>query len=103
MKMAKKTKKKVKGKFRARMILFVPVCLSLVCFLGIMIGKYWIDIVSKYKENEELKEELVSLQEKEEKLAVDVVKLQDPEYIARYAREKFFYSKEGEITLNLPE
>lgn len=85
------------------MLIFVPVCLSLVLLLGVMIGKYWVDIASKYKENEELKEKLVSLQEKEEKLAVDVVKLQDPEYIARYAREKFFYSKEGEITLNLPE
>lgn len=96
-------KKKARGKFRARMLLFVPVCLFLVCLLGVTIGKYWVDIHQKYKENEELKEKLVSLQEKEKKLAVDVVKLQDPEYIARYAREKFFYSKEGEITLNLPE
>ena len=101
--MAKRKTKKSKGKFRARMLLFVPICLSLVCLLGITIGKYWVDINKKYKENEELKEKLASLQEKEEKLAVDVVRLQDPEYLARYAREKFFYSKEGEITLNLPE
>jgi len=101
--MVKKTKKRIKEKFRARMLLFVPICLSLVCLLVITIGKYWVDIASKYRENERLQEKLTSLQEKEEKLAVDVVKLQDPEYIARYAREKFFYSMEGEITLNLPE
>jgi putative chitinase len=31
----------------------------------------------------------------------DVIK--DPDYVARYAREKYMYSKDGEIILRLPE
>ena len=34
---------------------------------------------------------------------MDVEKLEDPDYIARYAREKYMYSKDGEIILRLPE
>ena len=33
----------------------------------------------------------------------DANKLQNPEYIARYAREKYLYSKEGEYILQIPE
>lgn len=84
------------------MMLFVPVCLSLVVVLIITIGKYWVDIVDKYQENQKLNEELVALQEKEISLSLDVTRLEDPEYLARYAREKYFYSKEGEISLKLP-
>ncbi len=66
------------------------------------IGKYWIEIYDKHKEKKELKNELVTLKEKEEELKVDASKLQDPDYIARYAREKYSYSKDGEIILRIP-
>ena len=66
------------------------------------IGKYWIEIYDKYQEKKELKNELVALKEKEEELKVDASKLQDPDYIARYAREKYSYSKDGEIILRIP-
>ena len=42
------------------------------------------------------------LKEKEDELKVDASKLQDPDYIARYAREKYSYSKDGEIILRIP-
>ena len=32
-----------------------------------------------------------------------VTKLQDPDYVARYAREKYLYSKDGEIIIRIPE
>lgn len=96
-------KKRQKKKFKARMLLFVPVCLSLVVVLVVTIGKYWVEIIAKYQENTLLNENLVSLKEKEAALTVDVEKLQDPEYIARYAREKYLYSKDGEIIIRMPE
>ena len=40
---------------------------------------------------------------KKEELETNVKKLEDPEYLARYAREKYFYSKEGELILRIPE
>ena len=85
------------------MILFVPLCLSLTVILGVTIGKYWVEIYSKYQENSKLSKELILLKEKELELKIDVEKLQDPEYLERYAREKYLFTKEGEIVLKLPD
>jgi cell division protein DivIC len=67
------------------------------------IGKYWVEIYDKYQEKKELEKELTLLKEKEEELKVDAKKLQNPDYIARYAREKYQYSKDGEFILQIPE
>ena len=67
------------------------------------IGRYWVDIISKYQEKKSLEKELIALKEKEEELKVDANKLQDPNYIARYAREKYYYSKDGEFIIKIPE
>lgn len=67
------------------------------------IGKYWVEIFEKYQEKKALDDELTSLKEKEEELTVDANKLQNPDYIARYAREKYLYSKDGEFILQIPK
>ena len=41
------------------------------------------------------------LLDEEEMIEADIKKLSDPLYVARYARERFFYSKEGELILRL--
>ena len=46
------------------------------------------------------KKELV---EQEESLDADISRLSDDEYIARYAREKYFYSKDGELILRIED
>ena len=52
----------------------------------------------------DLDNELVRLKEKEEELKVDVNKLHDPNYVSRYAREKYYFTnKEGEYVFKLPE
>ena len=61
------------------------------------------ELYTKSKEKKEFKEELAILQEKEEELKGQVNKLQDPDYIARYAREKYLYSKDGEIIIRIPD
>lgn len=97
------TKSKTKTKKRRRMIFLG---LSSVVVIGITtftIGKYWVEIYDKYQEKKELEKELIALKNKEKKLKVDANKLQDPDYIARYAREKYLYSKDGEFILKIPE
>ena len=59
------------------------------------------EIYDKYKEKQELDQKLADLKDKEAELRVDVDKLQDPDYIARYAREKYLYSKNGEKILKI--
>lgn len=92
-------KKKARRRFFVLGLFSIFVILSTV----ITIGKYWVEIFEKYKEKNTLEEELTVLKEKEEELSVDANKLQNPEYIARYAREKYLYSKDGEIILQIPE
>ena len=93
-------RKRVKKKAR-RMATFISVVL--ITIIGITISKVVLEIVDKYKEKNDLENKLVSLQEKEEELENDVNKLKDPEYVARYAREKYFYSKDGELIIRIPE
>ncbi len=96
-----KIKKKVKPRKRAIMIALGSVIVIVAVTLSI--GKYWVEIIEKYQEKQELEQELTALKEKEEELQVDANKLQNPDYVARYAREKYLYSKEGEYILQIPE
>ena len=95
--------KKKSNKTKYRLVVFVPICLIFIVAMIVSVGNYWIEIGNKYKEKENLEKEIVALKEKEEELKADVDRLEDPDYVARYAREKYMYSKDGEIILRLPE
>ncbi|MBQ6135724.1 MAG: septum formation initiator family protein [Bacilli bacterium] len=96
--------RKTSKKIRVRRILFLGFASVFIIFITTYtIGKYWFEIFEKYQEKNRLREELVYLKAKEEELKVDANKLQNPDYIARYAREKYLYSKEGEFILKIPE
>ena len=58
-------------------------------------------VLNKTKSDLEL--QLSSLQNNEETLKVDIQKLKDPEYIAKYARENYMYSKDGEYIIKIEE
>ena len=94
-----KNQRRSKGK----VFLLSTLSLAIIFAMTFTIGKYWIEIFDKYQEKKILDEELTSLKEKEEELKVDANKLQNPDYVARYAREKYLYSKEGEYILQIPE
>ena len=98
--MAKKNSKK-KSKRRIFILGFSSV--FIIIATTFTIGKYWVEIFEKYQEKKDLENELTALKEKEEELTVDANKLQNPDYIARYAREKYRYSKDGEYILQIPE
>lgn len=53
------------------------------------------------EEKKVLNDELVSLDEEKKVLEADIQKLNDPTYIARYAREKYLYSKDGELIIRI--
>ncbi len=60
-------------------------------------------IYQKNKERKNFLKEIADLKEKEEELKGTVTKLQNPDYVARYAREKYLYSKDGEIIIRIPD
>lgn len=59
------------------------------------------DIYKLQKEEKELKNTLNSLKYDEKGLKTEIEKLKDPDYLARYARENYLYSKNGEIVIKL--
>ncbi len=96
-------RKRSQIKTKRRLIFLVSTSLVIVFTVLFTIGGYWVDIISKYKEKQVLEQQLVDLKNEEAVLKVDVEKLKDSDYIARYAREKYLYSKEGEFIIKIPE
>lgn len=79
---------------------------AVVLFIVALISTVFSDVMqirSNKKETESLKVKYDELLEEEASLNSEVVKLQDPEYVARYAREKFLYTKDGEKILRIIE
>lgn len=101
--MKQKGRKRVKSKSLRRKTILSLFCFMTIFFLMFLIGKNIVNIAKKYDEKKSLESDLSLLQETEVELKNEALMLQDPDYIARYAREKYFFSKNGEIILILPE
>lgn len=63
----------------------------------------WTEIMDNNHQIKQLTEEYNNLLKEEEKLASDVTKLQDSDYIARYAKEKFLYSQDGDTIIRMDD
>ncbi len=57
----------------------------------------------KEEHKSELKVKLSDLKQDEARLKEEIIKLNDDEYIAKFARKEYFLSDDGEIIFNLPE
>ena len=74
----------------------------LIMFLVILVGTVFTDLQQVFAnkhEKEELESKYQELLEEEASLNSQVIKLQDPEYKARYARENQMYTGDGETIL----
>ena len=63
----------------------------------------WLKIMSNKKELVLLDSSYKELLDNEEALKAEVQKLQNPEYVERYAKEKFLYTKPNEIIIRKPD
>ncbi len=103
--MAVKVVKRKPRKFTFKFLFFSFGVISIVIIAAVLgsLSKVWINIYEKYREKEELEAKLVELKENGESLSIDVEKLQDPEYVSRYLKEKYFYSGDGEYIIRIPQ
>ena len=92
-------RKKVKRNF----IIIAAIYLVIGFLLMQTVVKTSYELYTKSMEKKEFQAELAELKDKEDELKGQVNKLQDPDYIARYAREKYLYSKDGEIIIRIPD
>lgn len=94
-------KNRMTSKEKTRVFFTSIICFFIICFCAISSLENIVSINEKHKEKKELTKRLNELKEDEQTLSDDVEKLKNPEYAARYAREKYFYSKTGEKILKI--
>ena len=96
---------KKKGLKLAKRRLFALIVLFFVLLISVSfnIFKIWLQVIDNNNTIATLTSKYDSLMEQEKQLKSDVNKLQDPDYVARYAREKYLYTKEGELIIKMPK
>ena len=97
--MAKRKNKKVKR----RLAFLGPFCLFFIGYFVFNLIYYSYRIMVLEKSKTSLESELSSLRKKEDNLNNDIQKLKDPEYIARFARENYMYSRDGEYIIKIED
>ena len=98
-----KKRKKYTAKTKGRMFVIFLFFGAIISTLGYTLVLNLKQVNDMKKELKDLKEEKISLLEQEKATQADIKRLSDPLYIARYAREKYFYSREGELILRIEE
>ena len=93
--------KKVNKGAKRRLLLLFSIFVLLVGYMSYSTITYWKQILQNKKDTKELEKKYSKLVANKEILEKDLVKLQDPDYVAKYAREKYLYSKEGELIIKI--
>lgn len=92
----KKTKKEKKRLF----VISVVIILLVVSLVSSVAGD-WTKIMENKSKITSLNKQYNDLLSEEEKLVSEVTKLQDDDYIVRFAKEKFLYSENGEFIIRM--
>ncbi len=96
-------KKKGLKKARRRLLLLIVVFLGLLVYVSFNLFGVWLQVIDNKNSIATLSSQYDKLMEEEKQLKSDVNKLQDPDYVARYAREKYLYTKDGELIIKMPK
>ena len=99
----KKKSKKKKLKHGVRLFFALIIFGSITGILGYNLFNNIMIIKEMNLRKKELNDQIADLGKKKEILENDILKLEDPDYIAKYVREKYFYSKDGELILRIEE
>lgn len=96
-------KRKVTKQSKRRLMILIPVSTLaiILCIFTIVTMGY--NIYTLTKEKKALENDLVELKKSAEELKTEITKLQDKDYVARYARENYLYTKDGEYVIKIDE
>ena len=94
-------KRKVSKISKRRLMIFGILSIIAIGYFFVTLIGYTYNYISLKNEELNLKNQLVSLQDKKANLKIEIQKLNDPEYVARYAKENYLYSEDGEIVLKI--
>ena len=93
--------RKIKKVTKRRLIIFGTLSILSIIYFGYTLSSYIYTIYDLNKQKNNLEEHYIELKHEAEDLQIEINKLNDPEYLARYAREKYSYSKEGEYIIKI--
>lgn len=88
---------------RSRLLVFGSLSIFLVIYFVFTLISYSVNLIQLTNEKEKLEARYLNLQEEAEELKIEITKLHDPEYLAKFARENYLYSKEGELIIKINE
>lgn len=88
---------------KRRLIVFGSFSFLAIAYFLYTAISYTYSVISLNDQKKTLDSELVELEAKEVTLSSEVTKLKDPEYLARYARENYLYSKDDEYIIKINE
>ena len=88
-------------KEKKRLFFISFIIVGLVFLLGFSVYKDFIIISNNKNQTTKLIKEYENLLDEKKSLTSQVTKMQDPDYLARYAKEKYLYSKEDEVIIRI--
>jgi cell division protein DivIC len=94
-------RQKLSSAVKRRLLIFGSISVFIILYFVFSVISYTYQYIDLNNKKKVLEQELILLKEKENELKIELVKLNDPEYIARYARENYLYSKDGEYIIKI--
>ncbi len=92
---------KTSRKEKKRLLIITVAIVTLLVVLVGSVYKDWQQILKNRQLEVELTSKYNTLLDNEEKLNAEITKLQDDEYLARYAKEKYMLSREGDTIIKM--
>ena len=88
---------------RMRIRFSVLVAFGCIIYFIFCLGYELYQVHNLKVEEHNLKAEYKKIKKEQEELKIKIEQLNDPEYLAKYARENYSYSKDGEYIIKLKE
>lgn len=96
-------KKKITKGAKRRLAWLAPLSIFIVGYFVFTLVTTTVSLYNLHKEEKKLNDKLTSLKSDAKSLKTEINKLQDKEYVARYARENYLYTKNGEYVIKIDD
>ena len=96
-------KKKVPKKAKRRLVVFGPIAIFIIIYCAFTLVTTTMDLYKLQNEETNLSNKLNELKTNASDLKTEITKLQNKDYVARYARENYLYTKNGEYVIKTEE
>ncbi len=94
-------KRKISKTSKRRLVVLTPLVVFLVGYAIFTLVVTVHELYTLHSKEQNLQNNLTELKSEAENLKTEINKLQDADYVARYARENYLYTKDGEYVIKV--